>query len=797
MTHLAGTKLRVGLGYSTVRPSFDLETYSEAGFAWSEAQGKWLKTSTDAKGRGGLPAVGAAVYAQHPTTEILSMVYDLKDGLGARLWLPGQPLPADFCAHIAAGGEIEAHGAKFELWVWEYVAVPRYGFPPIHPTQLYCSMGKARAWSLPPALADVGEVLGIEHQKDAEGKRLLDKFSVPRKPTKKDPRKRIRPEEDPVDGPRLYAYNARDVLAEDEVSAATPDMPADRRAYWLLDLAINKRGIPVDRAGVENCIMVLEQALERYNAELATLTGGCVKKASEVQKLVGWLAGRGCYVDSLDQEAVEGMLAELRAEVYPTLNCRECLRALEIRQAVGSASVKKVYALRGQMTAANRVHDLFTVDGARTGRPTGSGPQPTNFPNSGPEVRQCAECGRWHPAERVACPWCFQLRGPLSKAEEWNAAAAEDGLAAIATRDLDFVEGIWGDALAVMGGSLRSLLCTDEEHEFICSDYSAIEAVVNAMLAGEQWRIDVFRTHGKIYEASAAETFKVPLEEILDYKAQTGNHHPLRKKGKVTELALGFLGWIGALKAMGFEGEDDEARQLILDWRAASPNIVFLGGGQSCPQSTEAWHRAAVAVGGLVNAGEEWEWCRARANGVPPWKGVPYLHGLEGMTVLAIQNPETQYPVMRLDGTHSGLTMYVHDDVLYMFLPDGSYIPYHKPRLQPGKDDWRGMQISYEGYNTNPKMGAYGWCVMTTYSGKLLENACQATANRILRHGQHRLEAAGYPVVLHVYDENAAEVPKGFGSIEAFEAEMNVMPPWAADWPIKAKGGWRGRRYRK
>lgn len=795
MIHLAGTKLRVGLGYSTVRPSFDLETYSEAGFEWSEADGKWLKTSTDAKGRGGLPAVGAAVYAQHQTTEILSMVYDLKDGVGPRLWLPGQPLPADFCAHIAAGGEIEAHGAKFELWIWEHVAVPRYGFPPIRPEQLYCSMGKARAWSLPPALADVGDVLGIAHQKDAEGKRLLDKFSVPRKPTKKDPRKRIRPEEDPVDGPRLYSYNARDVLAEDEVSAATPDMPADRRAYWLLDLAINRRGIPVDRAGVENCIVVLEQALERYNTELAELTGGAVKKASEVQRLVGWLAGKGCYVDSLDQEAVEGMLAGLRGRGLDSSD--PCLRALEIRQAIGSAAVKKVYALRGQMTAANRVHDLFTVDGARTGRPTGSGPQPTNFPNSGPEVRKCAACGRWHPADRVACPWCFTVRGPLSKAEEWNADAAEDGLLAIATRDLDFVETIWTDALAVMGGCLRSLLCTDEEHEFICSDYSAIEAVVNAMLAGEQWRIDVFRTHGKIYEASAAATFKVPLEEILAHKTETGHHHPLRKKGKVTELALGFLGWIGALRAMGFEDSDDEARELILKWRAASPNIVFLGGGQSCPASTQQWHLAALAAGGATNAGPEWEVSRARADGVPPWKGVPYLHGLEGMAVLAIQNPGVQYPVMRLDGTHSGLTMYVHDDVLYMFLPDGSYIPYHKPRLAPGKDDWRGLQISYEGYNTNPKMGAYGWCVMTTYSGKLLENACQATANRILRHGQHRLEAAGYPVVLHVYDENAAEVPKGFGSVEAFEAEMNVMPPWAAGWPIKAKGGWRGRRYRK
>ena len=476
---------------------------------------------------------------------------------------------------------------------------------------------------------------------------------------------------------------------------------------------------------------------------------------------------------------------------------RQCLRALEIRQAVGSASVKKVYALRGQMTAANRVHDLFTVDGARTGRPTGSGPQPTNFPNSGPEVRQCAECGRWHPAERVACPWCFQLRGPLSKAEEWNAAAAEDGLAAIATRDLDFVEGIWGDALAVMGGSLRSLLCTDEDHEFICSDYSAIEAVVNAMLAGEQWRIDVFRTHGKIYEASAAEMFGVPLEEMLRYKEETGNHHKLRKHGKTAELALGFGGWVGSLRAFGYDGTDDEAKELILKWRAKSPNIMFFAGGQSCPQSTMEWHVAALAAGSVTNAGPEWEISRARAEGVPPWRGVPHMFGLDGMAVLAIQNPGVQYLVTRLDGRPSGVTMYVYEDVLYMFLPDGSYIPYHKPRLQPSQQEWRGLSISFEGYNTNPKKGPYGWIRMFLTTNSNIENCVQATANRILRHGQHRLEAAGYPVVLHVYDENAAEVPKGFGSVEAFEAEMNVMPPWAADWPIKAKGGWRGRRYRK
>jgi DNA polymerase len=310
---LAGDKLRVGLGYSTARASFDLETYSEAGFAWSAEAGKWLKTATDAQGRGGLPAVGAAVYAQHPSTEVLSMAYDLKDGRGRRLWFPHQPPPADLCVHVGAGGEVEAHGAKFELWIWEFVLVLKHGFPPLDPQQVFCTMGKARAWSLPPSLDMVGNVLNIEHRKDADGKRLIDKFSVPHNPSKKDPRQRVRPAEEPVDAARLYAYNERDVLAEDEVSALIPDMPAARREYWLLDRAINRRGIPVDRAGVENCIVVLEQALTRYNAELAALTGGAVTAGSQGARLIGWLAGKGCFVESLEAEVVEGKLTELRA----------------------------------------------------------------------------------------------------------------------------------------------------------------------------------------------------------------------------------------------------------------------------------------------------------------------------------------------------------------------------------------------------------------------------------------------------------------------------------------------------
>ena len=819
----AGTRLIAGLRHAEVVADFDLETYSEAGFLYDEVARKWIKTATDSKGRGGLPAVGSAVYAQHPSTEILSLSYNLKDGKGVRRWRPGMPLPFDLYDHIVSGKLLEAFNSGFEWWVWNHVGV-RYGWPPVKLEQLRCAQAKGRAWSLPPSLGEVGRVLRIEAEKDADGQRLLKLFSVPRNPTKKDPRCRIRPDEEPIDGPKLYAYNDRDIEAEAEVSASVPDMTPQELEYWLLDREINTRGVHIDRAGVENCIALIEQCHERYNTELAVLTGGVVQRGSEVQKLLGWLGGHKFYMASLDSEAVDAALDRIKAfeeverndgfsadgidvalqfeDMYAVVDLPAVKRALQIRQAVGSASVKKVFAMRSQVSSLDRLHELFTFHGARTGRPTGSGSQPTNLPNSGPEVRRCWKCQRWYPADEKCCTACFAPRWP-GPASEWCVEAAEDALHDIATRSLDLVEMRWGDAMGVLGGCLRPLFNAADGHDLICSDYSAIEAVVNAELSGEKWRVEVFHTHGKIYEASAAQMFNLPVETLLDYKKQTGNHHPLRKKGKVAELALGYLGWIGALRDMGgYDGSDDEAKQLCLDWRWASPNIVFMGGGQKAHPALVAWHRAAILAGGVENEGPAWEALRQAMKGSKPWDNEPYLHGIEGMTVLAIQNPGQKFPVYRLDGTPSGLTMQRHGDALYMHLPDGTAITYHKPRLGEPTADWRGLSISYEGWNTNPKSGPYGWIRMSTYAGKLLENACQAVANRILRHGQLRLRAAGYPIVLHVYDENVAEVPEGFGSVEEFEREMSAMPAWAVDkygrpWPIFARGGWRGKRYRK
>jgi DNA polymerase len=450
-------------------------------------------------------------------------------------------------------------------------------------------------------------------------------------------------------------------------------------------------------------------------------------------------------------------------------------RALEIRAAVGSSSVKKVFAMLNQATRADRLHDLFTGHGARTGRPTGNGPQPTNLPNSGPEVVHCSHCRSWYPSGPM-CTTCGTIRPGTPKMEgydsptDWNADAASQALQTISHRSLEHVERIWGDAMYVVAGCLRALFTAAPGKELMSSDYTAIEAVVNAALSGEQWRMDVFRSHGKIYEASAAAMFKIDLSTLLAYpKTHGGSKHPLRAKGKVAELALGYLGWIGALRDMGgYEGTDQEAEDLCKAWREANPNIVYLGGGQ------------------FIGRGYERR---------------PLMHGLEGMAISAVQNPGVEYLVARKDGTQSGLAFICTGDVLYMRLPSGRRIAYHRPRVTPAQQSWRGLSMSYEGFNTNPKNGPRGWIRMYTYAGKLLENACQAVANDILRHGQIQLEHAGYEIVLHVYDENVAEIPAGTGSIEQFESLMNTLPTWAADsvgpWPIKASGGWRGQRYRK
>jgi len=228
----AGTQVQVGHGVSTVLPDLDFETYSEAGYVWNDAAQKW--DTPPGATRGGIFAVGAAAYAAHPSTEVLSLAYDLKDGQGPRLWLPWMPPPTELFDYIARGGLLEAWNSQFEFWIWLKVCRARMGWPDLPFWQLRDAPAKARAFSWPGALGKAAAVSGASIQKNKEGERLIKKFSVPRKPTKKDPRTRIHPEDDLADFNLFTAgYNIDDIAAEASVSALCPGTPRSNSSSYV------------------------------------------------------------------------------------------------------------------------------------------------------------------------------------------------------------------------------------------------------------------------------------------------------------------------------------------------------------------------------------------------------------------------------------------------------------------------------------------------------------------------------------------------------------------------------------
>jgi len=564
-----------------------------------------------------------------------------------------------------------------------------------------------------------------------DGKRLLNKFSKPHNPSRKDPRKRILPSEEFEDAAKLYEYNLGDIITEAEISEVIPPLSEYEHQVWLLDQKINFTGVHIDRKGLDDCISIIEQAAAKYDREIIGWTHGAITSASQVKKIGEWLSSQGVFMDSLEADEVE---ETLKKEDLP----HHCRRVLEIRASLGSASVKKLFAILRRLTNDGRLHDLFAYCGAdRTGRWAGRGPQPQNLPAKGP-----------------------------SSINDWNIEAVERALSVIGTRNLAFVEAVYGDAVAAVSGCLRGLFSAPDGHELICSDFSAIEAVCLAELAGETWRQEVFRTHGKIYEESASKITGIPFEEFIRHKEQTGSHHPMRKKiGKVAELASGYGGWIGAWRAFGADDHFDnewDLKQAIIKWREESPAIVEFWGGQ--------WRR--------------------RSHG---WAFDPELFGLEGAAVSAILNPGYSFSCR-------SITYFVQNDILFCRLPSGRNLVYHQPRLTQGTDNYSKKpvwKISYMGWNSDYKKGAIGWMRLNTYGGKLCENVTQAVARDILAYAMLNLDKAGYTIVLHVHDEIVVEVLIGTGSIEEIERIMGTMPYWCKNWPIKAAGGWRGKRYRK
>lgn len=727
----------------------DFETYSEAGYYFDPVKQRWRAPDGFPAGKAGLQSVGTPAYAEHPSTEVLCMAYDLKDGLGPRLWVPGDAPPVDLFSYIAAGGLVEAYNSFFEYYIWVYVCTPRMGWPALPLAQLRCAMGKAAAWGLPGKLAKAAEVINAPEQKDKAGDALIKNLCCPRNPTKKDLSLRRTPASDPEDFKALGAYCVQDIKAEAAVSHMTPDLLPEELKLWLLDQRINTRGVYIDPKGLADCISIVKQAKDQYTAELTALVGIPDITVDKHAQLRDWAECRGFTTPSIDKDHVAAALkrTDLPPDVY---------RMLELRATLGSASVKKTAAIERTVSADGRLRNLFVFHGARqTGRFAGMGAQPQNLTAGGPDACKCDGCGAIRWGKLPMCPRCYST---ASHPVDWGIGAVEVALEAIATRSLPVVESLWGDATAVVAGCLRGLFSAAPGHDLICSDYSAIEAVVLAELAGETWRQEVFRTHGKIYEMSAAKISGLTFEQIMEptgydmsgpnwwLEPMPGKHHPLRKMGKVAELASGYQGSEGAW--LQFDADKYMDRSEIL------PNV-------------KTWRRDSRRI-------------------------VKFWYGLEDAARSAIQDPGRAYG-------YRGIRYKVTGDVLYCCLLSGRTLTYHRPRLHPDVTPWgkEVYKITFEGWNSDSTKGPVGWMRRDTYGGKLCENVVQATARDILAYAMLNLDKAGYPVVLHVHDEIVSEVKAGVGSVAQFETIMAALPPWCADWPIKAAGGWRGKRYRK
>lgn len=721
-----GERYRVGPHWSTVLAGFDFETYSEAGYVFDGRSWRALKA-----GKPGIAGVGSWAYAQHASTFVHVLRYDLHDGVGCRQWHPGESNPEPLFAHVRAGLLLEAiNGCDFEWPIWEYVCRRLYDWPALPRKQLYDVSAKCAAHTLPRGLDHAAQVVGSPIGKDLAGHRVMRRVSVPRTPTQKDRRLRYTRDEDPGDFAILDAYCGTDVAAEDEVSMRVPDLSPFEQHVALISDRINARGVYVDPELVDCASDIVAQAETRYNLELCAITSGAVTSSDKLPALKEWLyRAHGVYAPSITVDILPELLAD------PTIPA-PAHRALEIRELLGSKSVTKTAAMRYQRVPDNRLRGLYTYCGAlRTRRFSGNSPQPHNLPKEGPPVVQCVPCGAVHWAGLNHCPACF---GVECKPTSWGIDASEACLHALRSRNLTTLELLWGDPLTAIAGCLRSFFMAGPGCELICSDFSAIEAMITAALAGEQWRLDVFRTHGKIYEASAASCFSVPFEEILQYKRDTGMHHPLRAKGKIAELASGFSGWIGAWRKFGATGTDDEIGSQVVRWRDASPMIVNL------------------------------------------WKGT------HAAAISAVKQPGQCF-------SYRQITYQLCDDgVLYCHLPSGRAIPYHGATV---REELRYDRVQEALFFYGWKKGH--WIEISAWRGLLTENYVQALARDIFVECLVRLEAHGYPIVLHTHDEPCAEVPIGTGSIEHFEQIAGVLPAWCADWPIKISGGWRGLRYRK
>ncbi len=617
---------------------------------------------------------GVYAYADSPAFEILLFAYSFDGGETQIIDLAqGEKFPAEVEEAIFDVSVTKtAYNANFER-----TCLSKYFGRYIPPESWHCSAVQAAMLALPRSLEDVGRVLGLDEQKMKEGKELIRYFCVPCKPTKANGgRTRNLPRHAPEKWELFKTYCKRDVDVEKSIRRKLHNfpIPESEMELYRLDQRINDRGVLVDMGLVEQAI-----ACERLHKEVVTkrayeLTG--LENPNSVAQLKGWLGDKGMEAESLSKKAVADMIAETDGEV------EELLR---LRLMLAKTSVKKYEAIERSACSDGRVHGMLMFYGAnRSGRWSGKNVQLHNLPkNYLPDLelaRELVKQGRF-----------------------------ED------------IELLYDSTPNVLSELIRTAFIPKPGCRFAVADFSAIEARVLAWLSGEQWRLDVFTSHGKIYEASASSMFHVPMEEIT-------KGSPLRQKGKLAELGLGFGGASGALISMGALDmglTEDELPPLVAAWRKANPHI------------TQFW----------------WD--------------------VDAAAIKAVTEKQK---------TKVGKIIFEYKSgILFITLPSGRKLSYVKPRMAVNRFGRDGL--TYEGISENKK-----WSRIETYGPKLVENIVQGTARDLLAEAMLRVEKKGYPIVMHCHDEIIAEVPEGSGSVDEMCEVMAVQPVWAEGLPLRADG---------
>ena len=617
---------------------------------------------------------GVYAYADSPAFEILLFAWSFDGGETQIIDLAqGEKLPAEVeDAIFDVSVTKTAYNANFER-----TCLSKHFGRYIPPESWHCSAVQAAMLALPRSLEDVGRVLGLDEQKMKEGKELIRYFCIPCKPTKANGgRTRNLPCHAPEKWELFKTYCKRDVDVEKSIRRKLHNfpIPESEMELYRLDQRINDRGVLVDMGLVEQAI-----ACERLHKEVVTkrayeLTG--LENPNSVAQLKGWLGDKGMEAESLSKKAVADMIAETDGEV------EELLR---LRLLMAKTSVKKYEAMERSVCSDGRVHGMLMFCGAnRTSRWSGKIVQIQNLPkNYIPDL---------------------ELARDLVKQGRF-----ED------------IELLYDSTPNVLSELIRTAFIPKPGCRFVVADFSAIEARVLAWLSGEQWRLDVFTSHGKIYEASASSMFHVPMEEIT-------KGSPLRQKGKLAELGLGFGGAAGALISMGALDmglTEEELPPLVAAWRKANPHI------------TQFW----------------WD--------------------VDAAAIKAVTEKQK---------TKVGKIIFEYKSgILFITLPSGRRLSYVKPRMAVnrfGRDS-----LTYEGISENKK-----WSRIETYGPKLVENIVQGTARDLLAEAMLRVEKKGYPIVMHCHDEIIAEVPEGTGSVDEMCEVMAVQPEWAEGLPLRADG---------